>query len=33
VTTGVATREDVDDSDVDPDHVLDSLADVTRLLG
>lgn len=32
VTTGVATREDVDDSDVDPDHVIDSLADVSQII-
>jgi 4-nitrophenyl phosphatase len=32
VTTGVATPADVADSDVDPDHVVDSIADVTRLV-
>ena len=32
VLTGVATRGDIADSDVDPDHVLDSLVDLPDLL-
>jgi 4-nitrophenyl phosphatase len=33
VLTGVADRDDVADSDVDPDYVVDSIAEIPQLLG